>query len=48
MVDSSLLEIVAERGSQKFYRPVDVHSVANDIHEIELSMTFLWLHFFCE
>ena len=45
MVDS-LLEIVTERGSEKFYKPIEVHSVTNDIHEIELSMTFLWLHFF--
>ena len=45
MVDS-LLEIVTERGSQKFYKLMEVQSVSNDIHEIELNMTFLWLHFF--
>ena len=44
MVDS-LLEIITERGSQKFYKPTDVHSVTNAIDEIEVSMIFLQLHF---
>ena len=30
MVDS-LLEIITERGSQKFYKPIDAHSVKNVI-----------------
>ena len=38
MVDS-LLE--TERGSQKFYKPIDVHSVKNAIDKIEVSMVFL-------
>ena len=40
MVDR-LLEIITERGSQKFYNPIEVHSVTNAIHEIEVSMIFL-------
>ena len=35
-----LLEIITERGSQKFYKPTDVHSVTNAIDEIEVSMVF--------
>ena len=30
----SLLEIITERGSQKFYKPTDVHSVTNAIDNI--------------
>ena len=30
----SLLEIMAERGSQKFYKPIYVHSLTNAIKEI--------------
>ena len=37
----SLLEIITEGGSQKFYKPIDVHSVTNAIDEIEVSMIFL-------
>ena len=44
MVDS-LLEIITEKGSQKFYKPTDVHPVTNAIDEIEVSMVFLQLHF---
>ena len=35
MVDS-LLEIITEKGSQKFYKTTDVHSVINAIDEIEV------------
>ena len=45
MVDS-LLEIITERGSQTFYKPIDVHSVANAIDKIEVSMVFLAVTFF--
>ena len=40
MMDS-LLEIITERGSQKFYKPIDVHSVTNAIDKIKVSMVFL-------
>ena len=46
MVDS-LLKIIKERRSQKFHKPTDVHSVANAIDEIEVSMTFLEVTLFC-
>ena len=44
----SLLEITTERGSQKLYKLIDVHSVTNAIDKIEIStvflaVTFLWL-----
>ena len=42
----SLLEIITGRGSQKFYKPIDVHSMANAIDEIEISMVFLAITFF--
>ena len=45
MVDS-LLEIITERGSQKFYKPIDVHSVTNAIDKIEVSTVFLPVTFF--
>ena len=47
MVDS-LLEIITERRSQKFYKPIDVHSLANAnvINEIEASMIFLFATYF--
>ena len=45
MVDS-LLEIRTERRSQKFYKPIDVHSVINAIDKIEVSMVFLAVTFF--
>ena len=45
MVDS-LLEIITEIGSQKFYKPVDVHSVTNAIDKIEVSLVFLAVTFF--
>ena len=45
MVDC-LLEIITERGSQKFYKPMDVHSVANAIDQIEVSKAFLAVKFF--
>ena len=41
----SLLEIITERGSQKLYKPIDVHSVTNAIDKIEVSMVSLCLHF---
>ena len=40
MVDS-LLEIITERRSQKFYKPIDFHSVTNAIDEIVVSIIFL-------
>ena len=40
MVDS-LPEIITERGSQKFYKPIDVHPLTNAIDKIEVSMIFL-------
>ena len=45
MVDS-LLQIITERGSQKFYKPIDVHSVTNAIDKIEVSMVGLAVIFF--
>ena len=42
----SLLEIITERGSQRFYKPIDVHSVTNAIDKIEVSMVFLAVTFF--
>ena len=45
MVDS-LLEMITERESQKFYKPVDVHSLTHAIDEIEVSMIFLVVTFF--
>ena len=44
----SLLEIITEKGSQKLYKPIDVHSVTNAISKTEVStvflaVTFLWL-----
>ena len=45
MVDS-LLEIITERGSPKFYKPIDVHSVTNAIDKIEVSLVFLAVTFF--
>ena len=45
MVDS-LLETITERGSQKFCKPIDVHSVTND--KIDVSMVFLAVTFFVD
>ena len=45
MMDS-LLEIITERVSQKFYKPIDVHPVTNAIDKIEVSMIFLAVTFF--
>ena len=45
----SLLAIITGRGSQRFYRPTDVHSAANAIDKIEVNMVclavtlFLWV-----
>ena len=47
MVDS-LLEITTERGSQKFYKPINVHSVTNTIDAIEVSMILPVVTFFCK
>ena len=44
MVDS-LLEIMTETGRQKFYKPVDAHSVTNATDEIGVSMVFLAVTF---
>ena len=41
----SLLEIITERGSQKFYKPIEAHSLTNAIDEIEISMIFLMVTF---
>ena len=43
----SLLEIITERGSQKFYKPIDVHSETNAIDQIEVSMVFPCNFIFC-
>ena len=40
MVDS-LLEIILERGNQKFYKPIDFYSVTNAIDIIVVSIIFL-------
>ena len=42
----SLLEIITESGSQKLYKPIDVHSVTNAIDKIEVSKVFLAITFF--
>ena len=34
----SFLDIITERGSQKFYKPVYVHSLTNAINETVISM----------
>ena len=47
MVDN-VLEIIAAIGSQKFYKPIEVYTVANGIDEIGVSMIFLVVTFFCE
>ena len=44
MVDS-LPEIITERGNQKFYKSIEVHSVTNVIDEIEVGMIFLVVTF---
>ena len=46
-MEGSLLEITKERGSQKFDKPIDAHSVTNAIDEIEVSMVFLVVTFLC-
>ena len=43
----SLLEIITERKSQKFYKPIDVHSMANAIEKVEVSMVKFVVTFFC-
>ena len=42
----SLLEIITDRGSQKLYKPIDVHSVTNALDKIEVSTVFLAVTFF--
>ena len=42
----SLLETVTERGIQKLYKPIDVHSVTNALDKIEVSTVFLPVTFF--
>ena len=44
----TLLEILVKGRSQKFYKPIDVHSIENAIAEIKASMIFLVVHCFCE
>ena len=45
----SLLAIITGRGSQRFYRPINVHSATNTIDKIEVNMVclavtlFLWV-----
>ena len=46
MVDS-LLEIITATGSQNFYGPIEVCSMAKAIDEIGVSMIFLVVKFFC-
>ena len=41
-----LLEIIIERGSQKLYKPIDVHSMTNAIDKIEVSTVFFAATFF--
>ena len=43
----NLLEIITEKGSQKFYKPVYVHSLTNAINEIVVSMSFSCGYIFC-
>ena len=43
----SLVEIITATGSQKFYKPIQVYSMTNTIGEIEVSMIFLVVTFFC-
>ena len=43
---NSFQEIITEGGSQKFYRPIDVHSATNPIDKIEISMIFVVITFF--
>ena len=43
----SLLEIITEKKSQKFYKPIDVHSMANAIEKVEVSMVKFVVIFFC-
>ena len=43
----SLLEIITERKSQKFYKPIDVHSMANATEKVEVSMVKFVVIFFC-
>ena len=45
MVDS-LLQILTESGSQKFYKPIDVHSLTIAIYETDVSLVFLAVTFF--
>ena len=45
MVDS-LLEIITERGSQKLYKPIEVHSLISATEEIVVGMIFLVDTFF--
>ena len=44
MVDS-LLQIITEKGNQKFYNSIEVHYVTNAIDEIEVRMIFLVVTF---
>ena len=37
---------ITERGSQKLYKPIDVHSVTNVIDKVEVSTVFLAVTFF--
>ena len=44
----SLLEIMSESRSQRFYKPISVKSVTNAIDEVEVSTIFLLCLFFAD
>ena len=44
----SLLEIISESRSQRFYKPIGVKSVTNAIDEVEVSTIFLLYLFFAD
>ena len=46
LMRDSLLETITERGSQNFYKPIDVHPMTNATDKVEVSMIFLAVTFF--
>ena len=46
-ITTILLEIITERRVQTFYKHIDVNSAKNAIDEIEVSMIFFAVTFFC-
>ena len=42
------LEILVKRINQKFYKPIDIHSIEYVIEEIKVRMIFLVVNLFCE